>query len=138
MQNDNGAIETPLQRLKGRTARRYSVGTKLTRDELKTIIEAAQARSKSPSEWTRETLLDAARNGPADDLSGHLFTELVGIQMLIMETFEPLLCGQRLTQEEVAIKFQRVQKSKAAKAQELLAKRSQRASQNGHSPDRRA
>ena len=49
-----------------------------------------------------------------------------GIQMLLMNTLEPLLCGEKLTREQVAAHFRQVQTTKAAKAQELLAKRSQK------------
>lgn len=128
MLNENNAIHTFQQRLRGRTARSRSVGTKLTTEEMKTVLGAAHSHGQSPSEWARETLLHAARNEPVNDLSKHIFTELVGIQMLMMQTLEPILCGQTLTREEVALRFQSVQKSKAAKAQELLAKRAQQAS----------
>lgn len=56
----------------------------------------------------------------------HMFTELVGIQMLLMNTLEPLLCGEKLTREQVKAHFRQVQTTKAAQAQELLAKRSQK------------
>ena len=55
----------------------------------------------------------------------HIFTELVGIQMLLMNTLEPLLRGDKLAQEQLTVLFRQVQTTKAAKAHELLAKRSQ-------------
>jgi hypothetical protein len=55
----------------------------------------------------------------------HIFTELVGIQMLLMNTLEPLLRGNKIAQEQLTILFRQVQTTKATKAQELLAKRSQ-------------
>jgi hypothetical protein len=55
----------------------------------------------------------------------HIFTELIGIQMLLMNTLEPLLRGDKMTQEQLTVLFRRVQTTKAAQAQELLAKRSQ-------------
>ena len=56
----------------------------------------------------------------------HIFTELVGLQMLLMDTLEPLLRGDKLAQDQVKNLFRQVQTTKAAKAQELLAKRSQK------------
>ena len=53
----------------------------------------------------------------------HIFTELVGIQMLLMNTLEPLLRGEKLAQEQLAILFRHVQTAMATQAQELLAKR---------------
>lgn len=113
------------QRLKGRAARTRSIGTKLTPDEEKEILSAAEAQGKVPSEWARDLLLRRAvsENRGATDID--IFTELVGIQMLLMNTLEPLLSGEKLTREQVAAHFRQVQTTKAAKAQELLAKRSQ-------------
>jgi hypothetical protein len=53
----------------------------------------------------------------------HIFTELVGLQMLLMNTLEPLLLGDKMTQQ-LTVLFRRVQTTKAAQAQELLARRS--------------
>ena len=55
----------------------------------------------------------------------HIFTELVGIQMLLMKTLEPLLRGDKVAQDQLNILFRQVQTTKAAQAQELLAKRGQ-------------
>jgi hypothetical protein len=54
----------------------------------------------------------------------YIFTELVSIQMFLMNTLEPLL-RDKLAQEQLSVLFRQVQTTKAAKAQELLAKRSQ-------------
>jgi hypothetical protein len=56
----------------------------------------------------------------------HIFTELVGLQMLLMSTLEPLLRGSTLNQEQINAIFRQVQTTQATKAQELLAKRSQK------------
>jgi hypothetical protein len=56
----------------------------------------------------------------------HIFTELVGIQMLLMGTLEPLLRGDKMPQDQLAVLFRQVQTTKAVKAQEILAKRSQK------------
>ena len=53
----------------------------------------------------------------------HIFTELVGIQMLLMGTLEPLLRGENMVQDQISILFRQVQSTKAVKAQELLEKR---------------
>jgi hypothetical protein len=58
------------------------------------------------------------------EMEMHIFTELVGIQMLLMNTLEPLLRGDKMAQEQLNVLFRRIQTTKAAQAQELLAKRS--------------
>jgi hypothetical protein len=37
-----------------------------------------------------------------------IFTELVGIQMLLMNTLEPLLRGDKLAQEQLSVLFRQV------------------------------
>ena len=117
--------EKNLRRLRGRVARSQSIGTKLTPDEERQILVAAEADGKAPSEWARDLLLRGAVASNRGEMEMHIFTELVGIQMLLMNALEPLLRGEKMAQEQLAALFRRVQTTKAAQAQELLAKRSQ-------------
>ena len=117
--------DSDSRRLRGRLARSRSIGTKLTPAEELQILSAAEADGKVPSEWARDLLLRGAISVNRGEMELHIFTELVGVQMLLMSTLEPLLRGDRLTQEQLTSLFRRVQTTKAAQAQELLAKRSQ-------------
>ena len=121
----HGIEHGPSEKLRGRDRRSRNLSTKLTATEAKAIEEAASRASKTPSEWAREQLLDGTSADQQGEMDMHIFTELVGIQMLLMNTLEPLLCGEKLTREQVAAQFRQVQTTKAAKAQELLARRSQ-------------
>jgi hypothetical protein len=116
--------EATLRRLRGRVARSRSIGTKLTPEEERQILAAADAGGKAPSEWVRDLLLRGAVASNRDEMEMHIFTELVGIQMLLMNTLEPLLRGEKLDQEQLVVLFRRVQTTKAAQARELLSKRS--------------
>ena len=115
--------EKNLRRLRGRMARSQSVGTKLTPDEERQILVAAEADGKALSEWARDLLLRGAATTNRGEMEMHLFTELVGIEMLLMNALDPLLRGEKLTQEQLSALYRRVQTTKAAQAQELLAKR---------------
>jgi hypothetical protein len=126
MQTHEATNGFPTQRLKGREARTRSIGTKLTPAEEKEILAAAEAQGKVPSEWTRDLLLRGAVADNRGQIDMHIFTELVGLQMLLMDTLEPLLRGDKLAQDQVKNLFRQVQTTKAAKAQEILAKRSQK------------
>lgn len=117
--------EKNVGRLRGRVARSQSIGTKLTPDEERQILAAAEAEGKAPSEWARDLLLRGAVISNREEMEMHLFTELVGIQMLLMNALEPLLRGEKMAQEQLAALYRGVQTSKAAQAQELLAKRVQ-------------
>jgi Mobilization protein NikA len=114
--------EKNLRRLRGRVARSRSIGTKVTPDEERQILAAAEAAGKVPSEWVRNLLLRGAVTGTRGEMEMHLFTELVGIQMLLMNALEPLF-RDKMAQEQLTALYRRIQTTKAAQAQELLAKR---------------
>ena len=120
---ETGKGENNLRRLRGRVARSRSIGTKVTPDEEHQILAAAEAEGKVPSEWVRDLLLRGAVASNRGEMEMHVFTELVGIQMLLMNALDPLLRGEKMTQEQLAALYRRVQTTKAAQAQELLAKR---------------
>ena len=117
--------EKNLRRLRGRMARSQSIGTKLTPDEERQILVAAEADGKAPSEWARDLLLRGAVASNRGEMEMHMFTELVGIQMLLMNALDPLLRGEKMTQEQLAALYRRIQATKTTQAQELLAKRGQ-------------
>ena len=117
--------EKHLRRLRGRVARSQSIGTKLTPDEERQILAAAEAEGKAPSEWARDLLLRGVVASNQGEMEMHIFTELVGIQMLLMNALEPLLRGEKMAQEQLAALYRRIQTTKAAQAHELLAKRGQ-------------
>ena len=113
-------------KLRGRDRRSLNLSTKLTAIEAKAIEEAASRASRTPSEWAREVLLRADVVGGRTEMEMHIFTELVGIQMLLMGTLEPLLRGDRMQTEQIKLLYRQVQTAKAVKAQELLEMRAKR------------
>jgi hypothetical protein len=117
--------ERSSQKLRGRDRRSLNLSTKLTVAESKCIEDAALRVSKTPSEWARDVLLRTAAFASHSEMELHIFTELVGIQMLLMNALEPLLRGDKLAQEQLTALFRRVQTNKAGQAQELLARRNQ-------------
>lgn len=117
--------ERRCEKLRGRDRRSLNLSTKLTAVESKRVEDAATQASKTPSEWARDVLLRSANLGSYSEMEMHLFTELVGIQMLLMNALEPLLRGEKMAQEQLSALYRRVQTTKAAQAQELLAKRSE-------------
>ena len=117
--------ERSSEKLRGRARRSRNLSTKLTAREADAVEEAASREGKTPSEWARDLLLGSVIVGSHTRMEMHIFTELVGIQMLLMNTLEPMLRGDKIAQEQLTILFRQVQTTKATKAQELLAKRSQ-------------
>jgi len=117
--------ERTSEKLRGRDRRSRNLSTKLTTNEAKAVEEAASRAGKTPSEWARDLLLRGVVVGSHTPMEMHIFTELVGIQMLLMNTLEPLLRGDKIALEQLTILFRQVQTTKATRAQELLAKRGQ-------------
>jgi hypothetical protein len=117
--------ERSSEKLRGRDRRSCNLSTKLTAREARAVEEAASRAGKTPSEWARDLLRGSVVIGSHTQMEMHIFTELVGIQMLLMNTLEPMLRGDTISQEQLTILFRQVQRTKATKAQELLAKRSQ-------------
>lgn len=74
-------------------------------------------------DWARGVLLEHFRNSGPTATPTHIFTELVAIQLVMMNAFEPILRGEKLTREQIAGIFREVQGTKATRAQEILLKR---------------
>ena len=107
--------------------RTNTASTKVTTSEFRELESGAERQGQSIERMdTSSTLLTEARGERGSAMDIHIFTELVGIQMLLMGTLEPLLRGDKMVQDQLTILFRQVQTTKAAKAQELLARRSKK------------
>jgi uncharacterized protein (DUF1778 family) len=111
-------------KLKGRDRRTQNLSTKLTQDEEKELQRASAAEGKTLSEWAREALLRSARKAvPAAGQEAFVLTEVVGIQLFLMNVLSPLSRGEHLTPEQYQTIIKSVQTSKSRATQELVAKR---------------
>ena len=86
------------------------------------MLKRAEADGQNLREWARDVLLRVAANETRAEMEMHIFTELVGVQMLLMNALDPLLRGEQLTQEQLTALYRRVQTSKASQAQEILSR----------------
>jgi len=105
-------------------ARNRILSVRFTESEYAALENLAWSKGTTLADWPASTGPQSRKRrfGAAGDAYLH---ELVGIQMLLMNTLEPILRGDKMTQERLTTLFRQVQTTKAAKAQELLAKRSQ-------------
>jgi hypothetical protein len=125
LRNENA---NPIHRLRGRSARSRSIGTKLAPEEEAKILAAAEADRKAPSEWVRDKLLECAvPGGGSASMLTHIFTDLVGLQMLFMNVLAPFVFGEEVSRERVTQIFREIQRSKVQNAREILARRAQNA-----------
>lgn len=126
--------DRPKEKLRGRERRSLNLSTKLTTTEARVIEDAASQAGRTPSEWAREELLRAAQVGSTDPLGMDIFVECVGSQMLMMNALDPLLKASGMATEHIKALFDRVQKTKLIRAQELLAKRVKRRAEEVRRP----
>lgn len=103
--------------------RTRTASTKVTDAEFRELEHYANARGQSMSEWIRHLLLTQARCSKENDIAQHVFTELIGVQLLLMNALAPLLRGEHLTQDQIESLWKHVQTTKTRKAQEVLSKR---------------
>lgn len=100
-----------------------TASTKVTESEFAELEVFASQRGQSLSEWIRKTLLSEVHNPRNSATTFHVFTELIGIQLLLINTLAPLIRGERMTAEHLDAVLRQVQSTKTRKAQELLKKR---------------
>src|ERR1700761_4906016 len=118
-------IETPTKTtsLARPAVRDRQIGVRLTENEYRSMEHTAWSSGQKVADWARDQLLQRMERVEEDQLSAHVFTELVGLQMLLMGFFGPLLQGQQLTPEQYQDLVRTVQASKGKRAKELLQKR---------------
>lgn len=118
-----GASTQALEKVGRRIPRTRTIGVRVTEPEYLALEGEAWKTGKTVADWVRDQILGRAAFHGTASLDEHLFTELVGIQLLLMNTLGPLLRGERLTAEQLDAVLRQVQSAKARKAQELLTRR---------------
>ena len=103
--------------------RSRQIGVRLTEPEFAALERLAWADGRTPGEWAREILSRALKSGADERIAEHAFTELVGLQLLLMNALQPLLAGQRIGAEQFEKLVEQIQATKQIKARELLARR---------------
>ena len=108
-------LDTRLRRSRGRTARVFSINSKLTESELRLLENVSAQAGKTVSEWAREILIEAAqRTGP--DV---LLVELVATRMLLVNMLKMIGQTRALPEAEYTKIHTEVQKVKRRIAREL-------------------
>jgi len=120
MLSQTSEIEGRLQRLKGRETRTQSIATRFTRSEERALLRVAASCGKNLREWAREVLLDAA-NGQQHGDGAPLFAEVQALRLLLINTLEPLLRGEKMTPEQFKEMLRYVKTNKRKAAADMLA-----------------
>jgi hypothetical protein len=104
-------------------ARTRTIGVRVTEPEHLALENQAWKTGKTIADWARDQILGRAAVQSGGTLHEHIFTELIGVELLLMNALGPLLRGEQLTQEQLEALWKQVQTTKGRKAQELLSKR---------------
>jgi len=124
--SDDCASPLPAGGTRGR--RTQTISTKLTPAEECELARAALAAGKKMAEWVRDVLLESARENQSEaGRDAILLTEIVGIQLFLMNVLSPFTRGELLSADEYESIVRAVQANKARSARELFAKRLHRA-----------
>lgn len=83
-------------RLKGRSQRTQSVGTKLTVQEESDVLAAAESAGMVPSEWVRTLIMRELKTSTTGDA---FLAEVLGVRLLLVNVLRPLAVGQKLSAE---------------------------------------
>ena len=116
-------LQSEVGRLTGRDARTQSIATRFTPAEEMALLKRAEASGQNLREWAREVLLREVRVEAEERIAEHAFTELVGLQLLLMNALQPLLAGRKVDAEQFQKLVEQIQATKQTKARELLARR---------------
>ena len=109
-------MEDRLRRAPGRHARRISATAKVTRAEHAELEAASLKAGKALGEWSRETLLAAARG----EVVTATFTEIVATRQLLNFALEAIACGDKPTREAFQTQLQGIRSSKHKAAAEVM------------------
>jgi hypothetical protein len=111
-----------------RTRRTETISTKLTPGEECELQQASLAAGKKMAEWVRDVLLESARRNQSEaGEDAILLTEIVGIQLFLMNVLSPLTRGELVSEEQYENIVRAVQANKARTARELFARRLRKA-----------
>lgn len=103
--------------------RTKTLGVRISESEFATLERRAWQSGKTVADWARDQLLVPMERAETDRITAHVFTELIGLEMLLMGFFSPLLQGRQISPEQYQEIVRSVQAAKGKRAKELLALR---------------
>ena len=109
------------RKVRGREKRNMTLNTKLTELEFAEVEQFCEARNVAFGEWVREVVLREVR-GSEDRLGTvTLLGEITGLRLLLINTLEPLLRGEKMTPEQFKEMLRYVKTNKRKAAADVLA-----------------
>ena len=109
------------RKVRGREKRNITLNTKLTEREFGEVELFCESQSIAYSEWVREVVLREVRDSKSPVANSPLLGEIAGLRLLLINTLEPLLRGEKMTPEQFKEMLRYVKNNKRKAAADLLA-----------------
>jgi hypothetical protein len=107
--------------VRGRESRNQTLTTKLTATEAAAVETASRAEGKTVGEWLRDLALRELPGGSSQLPLLPLMGEIAGIRLLLINTLEPVLRGDKMTPEQFKEMLRYVKTNKRKAAADMLA-----------------
>jgi hypothetical protein len=107
--------------VKGRESRNQTLNTKLTPTEAAAVEVASEADGKAVGEWLRDLALRELGRDNRQLPSLALMGEVTAMRLLLINTLEPLLRGDKMTPEQFKEMLRYVKTNKRKAAADILA-----------------
>jgi len=106
--------------VKGRECRNRSLNTKLTATEAADVDAAARSEGKAVGEWLRDLVLRELCRGTSQSQSFAAMGEISALRLLLINTLEPLLRGDKMTADQFKEMLRYVKANKRKAAEDTL------------------
>lgn len=113
--------QQPHRRVRGREKRNVTLNTKLTELEFAEVERFCESRNVAFGEWVREVVLREVRGSGDRPENMTLLSEITGLRLLLINTLEPLLRGDKMTPEQFKEMLRYVKNNKRKAAADMLA-----------------
>jgi hypothetical protein len=119
-------LQPGTRRVRGREKRNITLNTKLTRTEYAEVERHCGSLGLDFGEWLRGLVLREVRNH-----TGHLalMGEVTSLRLLLINTLEPLLRGDKMTTEQFKEMLRYVKANKRKAAEDALANYTERSTE---------
>jgi len=119
----SSASQLGTRRVRGRERRNITLNTKLTRTEYAEVERHCESLGLDFGEWLRGLVLREVRN----DAGGRaLMSEVTSLRLILINTLEPLLRGDKMTAEQFKEMLRYVKANKHKAAEDTLASYAER------------
>lgn len=117
------------RKVRGREKRNMTLNTKLTELEFAEVEQFCEARNVAFGEWVREVVLREVRGSKDRFGTVPLLGEITGLRLLLINTLEPLLRGEKMTPDQFKEMLRYVKTNKRKAAADILASYAEGASE---------